>query len=62
MRDFVKSNRCSTNKLTKVPIHEKIEWVPFVLSKVSITWQVEENGDSRRANKKKKEKKNNLIT
>lgn len=31
--------------MTKVPIHEKIEWVPFVLSEVSITWWVEENGD-----------------
>ena len=31
--------------MTKVSIHEKIEWVPFVLSEVSITWWVEENGD-----------------
>lgn len=29
------SNRCSTNKLTKVPIHEKIEWVPFCVFKNS---------------------------
>ena len=27
------SNRCSTNKLTKVPIHEKIEWVLFCILK-----------------------------
>ena len=29
--DLPSSNRCSINELTKVPIHEKIEWVLFIL-------------------------------
>lgn len=29
--NFINSNECLTKKLTKVPIHEKIEWVLFVL-------------------------------